>query len=548
MRLNIAAANISLLITSSKFFQVDAYVPPHVNVNVNVNVPRSFILSASTRHCTRSRRSFKCTKHGDTNAFHILTNAHTDAHTHTRLNMGMGGKDDIEGKSIEELYGIAMEEDEEWYNTFVRDVLGEDNINISLPLDASTRTSSKGNVTIFESDDVPDDVNVNVNVNVNREKEETEVENPNPRRGSKQEKEQSEKTQAQVVSKVNSDNADIPEPKSRGRDQSQAAQSELNIGNDDHDSGNESVISPNTSERDPANPQTSDHDRDRSKAKDDDNDDDALVQYTDMYDNVQRIPMSSLSKLGYTMKDVIKLQAGVLELIIEDEMPMPKDGLPGRWMVEGRDQKEVKILKKRKSAAAASASTSTSNRSDSTRRDGSRKRSSDNEDEDEVEDERMRTRGRGASRDRDRDRDRPRSDRRRRGETKTRRKPLSQRNSRRNDGDGDNNRDSNGRESESNSLWMDIPTFKQYLRREADLRLTILGPDWEDWVKGESDWRLNLFKNWLGVVENGVGDDLFEDISYAPPSERQRDLNLSVRRGRSSAARRRNSSEERGSL
>ena len=123
-----------------------------------------------------------------------------------------------------------------------------------------------------------------------------------------------------------------------------------------------------------------------------------------------------------------------------------------------------------------------------------------------------------------------------------------QRNSRRNDGDGDNNRDGDGIESKSNSLWMDIPTFKQYLRREADLRLTILGPDWEDWVKGESDWRLNLFKNWLGVVENGVGDDLFEDISYAPPSERQRDLNLSVRRGRSSAARRRNSSEERGSL
>ena len=40
-------------------------------------------------------------------------------------------------------------------------------------------------------------------------------------------------------------------------------------------------------------------------------------------------------------------------------------------------------------------------------------------------------------------------------------------------------------------------------------------------MKGESDWRLNLYKKWLNVVDNGIGDDMFEDISYAPPSERR---------------------------
>lgn len=83
-------------------------------------------------------------------------------------------------------------------------------------------------------------------------------------------------------------------------------------------------------------------------------------------------------------------------------------------------------------------------------------------------------------------------------------------------------------DSKSSSIWMDIPTFKQYLRTEAELRLAILGPDWEDWVKGESDWRLNLYKSWLDVVDNGVGDDVFEGISYAPA-----DMRTSSRRSNS---------------
>ncbi len=69
---------------------------------------------------------------------------------------------------------------------------------------------------------------------------------------------------------------------------------------------------------------------------------------------------------------------------------------------------------------------------------------------------------------------------------------------------------------------MDIPTFKQYLRREAELRLSILGPDWEEWVRGESDWRLNLYKGWLELIDEGFGGDIFEDISYAPPEMRSR--------------------------
>ena len=55
--------------------------------------------------------------------------------------------------------------------------------------------------------------------------------------------------------------------------------------------------------------------------------------------------------------------------------------------------------------------------------------------------------------------------------------------------------DSSSSSNNNNLLWMNLPTFKTYLRRKAKLQLLVLGPEWVDTVKGESDWRLGLYES-----------------------------------------------------
>jgi hypothetical protein len=63
------------------------------------------------------------------------------------------------------------------------------------------------------------------------------------------------------------------------------------------------------------------------------------------------------------------------------------------------------------------------------------------------------------------------------------------------------------------AFWPDIDTFRSLLRKEAALRLSVLGDGWSQTVKDESEWRLNLYKNWLWTLHTGVGDPLIESRS-----------------------------------
>lgn len=83
-------------------------------------------------------------------------------------------------------------------------------------------------------------------------------------------------------------------------------------------------------------------------------------------------------------------------------------------------------------------------------------------------------------------------------------------------------------------FWPDIDSFRDMLRNEAGLRLRILGDDWSDAVKDESEWRLNLYKDWLWTLHDGVGDPLVES-----PSERMRRKERARRRVASDKSRRR---------
>jgi len=418
MRLNIAVANISLLALSA--FQVDAFQ----------TYPRHAFLSPSVK-----KTPFQA--------------YHTDQRPQIKQSLIAMSASSKDKKSIDELYRIAMEEDEEWYNEFVRDVLGEENIAIT----SSTKEES-GDVLKSGSESQSDS---------------------DPKRRVKKKEEEDSHPEMVVKEETVSSSPDIGEKLEEEKEQ--AAPSEpLNA-----------QVNTKIAEDENEEDRATDENQTRESSIKTNPEDDVLVQYTDMYNNVQRVPMSVLSGLGYDMAGVARLQAAVLELIIDDEMSMPKEGLPRRWMVESRDSKEVKILKKRAPVT----------------------------EKNNMEDDNRQSRKSRTSRSRTEE---TRGDRRERQSQKV---PDEQRRgrSRPNKKAG---MDDGAMGGESSTLWMDIPTFKQYLRREADLRLMIIGPDWEDWVKGESDWRLKLYKNWLDVVENGVGDDMMDEMSYVPDSEKQK--------------------------
>lgn len=59
------------------------------------------------------------------------------------------------------------------------------------------------------------------------------------------------------------------------------------------------------------------------------------------------------------------------------------------------------------------------------------------------------------------------------------------------------------------SMKMDLPAFKEYLRQEADIQISVLGPAWKDYVEKERSFRLSLHENWLkskAVAESDTGN------------------------------------------
>jgi len=55
-------------------------------------------------------------------------------------------------------------------------------------------------------------------------------------------------------------------------------------------------------------------------------------------------------------------------------------------------------------------------------------------------------------------------------------------------------------QASGDEFWMDTETFSSFLRKEAQFRLSILGPGWSEAVKGESQWRLQIYKKWLAMI------------------------------------------------
>merc|ERR1712238_606040 len=66
-------------------------------------------------------------------------------------------------------------------------------------------------------------------------------------------------------------------------------------------------------------------------------------------------------------------------------------------------------------------------------------------------------------------------------------------------------------------IWVDMDSFRDLLRKEADFRMQFLGDDWAPTIKQENNWRTELYKNWLFALNTGVGGD-----GIVPPSRYER--------------------------
>jgi hypothetical protein len=295
-----------------------------------------------------------------------------------------------------------------------------------------------------------------------------------------------------------------------------------------------------------------------------------VILFRDIYSqSFVRIPLADVIALGYSELDIRSLEADALGLIASDGIVKPRSGVPSRWKVKaGQAPGQTRILSNMEADQVVS-DNKTSQKKENLRNKAAPPRESANEEQVPVskdkdsrrEADKMRPpsrsraptdsvrRERGPSTTRKpqaRDeRDEPPRERRTRGErTESSRSPKrSER------GDGRRRRIYDGRGSPKSKrerddppnpnspVWVDINSFRDLLRTEAGLRLRILGDDWADTVKEESDWRLDLYKEWLWTLHNGVGNPIVEsrsdrmrrknggkreDGKRAPPSGRPR--------------------------
>ena len=184
----------------------------------------------------------------------------------------------------------------------------------------------------------------------------------------------------------------------------------------------------------------------------------ALLRYVDKGGRRKVLNVKVLLDLGYRLSEIQKLRSIAVEKIVKSGLQRPNEGIPKKWTVIA-DSPEISVV--RKSIKA--------------------KRSNSNESA------RRRTRFR---RKRARELTFPDSGMRREFDSRGRKKMrVSKQES-----------IDSFRSTDDENFWMDAETFTSFLRKEAQLRLSILGPSWSDAVKGESRWRLKIYKNWLGLV------------------------------------------------
>jgi len=256
-----------------------------------------------------------------------------------------------------------------------------------------------------------------------------------------------------------------------------------------------------------------------------------VVLYRDLYTGDLRAEnLTSVTFLGYNESEIPYLQPDALALIIEDEIRKPSRGIPQQWQIsqsqyevlsddvrivpheEAKELLEAGNGKKRSASKEPQYSTRLKNDPSGHNENGNYSKSAHGDKKpfsEGTRPERAERQGSTTSTVKER--------RRRRRPEK---KPVST--SMRSYPRLDKKRIYNARELPKKSarlehddppppdspLWVDMDTFRDLLRSEAELRVRILGKDWADVVKDESNWRLSLYKEWLWVLNRGIGNPL----------------------------------------
>jgi len=178
--------------------------------------------------------------------------------------------------------------------------------------------------------------------------------------------------------------------------------------------------------------------------------------------------LNQLQELGYSLEECQALAMDAMDIILQDSIQRPSSGIPPRWK-SGNEIVHEDLV------------------DDDTYDD------EDDEDELEEDENEIPSVNYSSAKYTNSKRSPPQPERRNRRRTRA---PKRQSIAYENDSEFEN------------KFWPSQSTFQNYLRREAQLRLAILGPSWKDLVKSESEWRLDLYKEWLRVLEDGLGDDV----------------------------------------
>eukprot|EP00547_Thalassionema_nitzschioides_P009080 CAMPEP_0194225582 /NCGR_PEP_ID=MMETSP0156-20130528/39939_1 /TAXON_ID=33649 /ORGANISM="Thalassionema nitzschioides, Strain L26-B" /LENGTH=508 /DNA_ID=CAMNT_0038957593 /DNA_START=210 /DNA_END=1736 /DNA_ORIENTATION=+ len=203
-----------------------------------------------------------------------------------------------------------------------------------------------------------------------------------------------------------------------------------------------------------------------------------VIVYRDLSTNgLLTNPVEVVAKLGYDVQvDIPVLKADVMALIIENSMQKPARGIPSHWKITRneknllKDSVRVVSVEESKQILKLEAERQTHSAVDKEQAKESKRQGEGDSKQQEVPRKAMRSIS---------------------GVQETSMKQQQYSGTR---GDPP---------PPPGPLWVDINTFRGLLRRENEFRINILGDAWKDTVKMEGKWRLGLYKQWLWALSNG---------------------------------------------
>ncbi|KAL3919720.1 MAG: hypothetical protein SGILL_003616, partial [Bacillariaceae sp.] len=306
---------------------------------------------------------------------------------------------------------------------------------------------------------------------------------------------------------------------------------------------------------------------------------DGTGQKTVVYRNIvgndlTYVPLQNLTKLGYSITELEKMQSDSLCVVVNDQIRNPRMGVPLQWCLsdknappqvqvvdsiqealalmgddeasqlqEKRQEREDNLQKKkkRKSSDGSKSQYRRDQKKDNpldakarrrhgprpSQKEGRRQRQTDSNERMEVVSSKGSSWRNGATEDAsDKNGNAQRRPDRRRSKLQRDGSPKPIYNGRDPYGGAmQRKKKDRGDPPAPKKVWMDLDTFKDLLRKEAEFRMRLAGEKFAPDIKRESDWRLELYKDWLWKLHDGIGEGL------APPSRYERARKMQRRGG-----------------